>query len=458
MSDDNDDWSEKTDMTRIEDLSDFLHEEDPEVDEKLEKSEEENNSFKEVEDNNDFLSQDDDETENDNNELADDSSFGNSDEFEEETQPNFEIPEEFSQGDHQDETDDQDDFEQSEDVNESSEFDSFSDNEEDSEENSEDNLENDSETEFNSDFSLSEEEDDTIENSVTLETPELPDTSDVEAQSLDENINEFIQPLETPNLPIESVNTTHKTQENFQELREYGNAISYGNVTTGGNPPFSIILRNIIYKEDAEDIFSILKEFGVVTTETEHTTRQGLDSGSLLISQISEYSAIFLAHKFRRFNLDIRIGLSEQLHHSKSYEGNGKGLVTKDNIHQNINEEVLVKHKISDVKDVILVTTTNLNDFDVHRYIEVITSHTLISHEQLEDIDAEVVSYHTSINHIYQELATELKSQAYKRGANAVTGINYSLSPLPIEKDSTKQLYKVTCFGNAVLAIFKSKS
>ena len=65
MSDDNDDWSEKTDLTRIEDLSEFLHEEDPELDEKLEQSEdseevkkEEGGDTEEVED---FFSQNDEE-------------------------------------------------------------------------------------------------------------------------------------------------------------------------------------------------------------------------------------------------------------------------------------------------------------------------------------------------------------------------------------------------------------
>ena len=439
MSDDNDDWSEKTDLTRIEDLSEFLHEEDPELDEKLEQSEdseevkkEEGGDTEEVED---FFSQndeEDDQGEDDN----DDESFSS---LEEETQPNLEIPEEFSQSDDNNFSlteEDQDEDESEDQGDEVPDFNSFTED---------DNDNNNEETEEDlPDFNFTEDSDDG-EDEDQDEAPEPPELTELESPIFDEPEPSQVAP-----------NTTHKSQENFQDLRDYGNAISYGNVTTGGNPPFSIILRNIIYKEDAEDIFSILKEFGVVTAETEQTTKQGLESGSLLISQISEYSAIFLAHKFRRFNLEIRIGLSEQLHHSKSYEGNGKGLVTKDNIHQNINEEVLIKHKVTDVKDIILVTTTNLNNFDIHRYLEVITSHTLISHEQLEDIDENEVNYHTSINHIYQELASQLKSQAFKIGANAVTGINYSLTPLPIEKDSNKQLYKVTCFGNAVLAIFKS--
>lgn len=453
MSEDSDDWSEKTDMTRIEDLSDFLHEEDPELDEKLEESEKqeqtqaldkqdaqedessyENGPDEEIEAGADFLTENSDYDEDNNFEESDgEESF---DDFEEVTQPNFELPPNFAESD----TNSEDDFE------------------------SDDTLENENEEEEEEDENLNKNLNENLEednlDSSDLNNFDYSETSETENNEDQDEIQETSKtPLDIPPSPdvnIDQVNNTHKTQENFQDLRDYGNAISYGNVTTGGNPPFSIILRNIIYKEDAEDIFSLLKEFGVVTSETELTTKQGLESGSLLISQISEYSAIFLAHKFRRFNLEIRIGLSEQLHHSKSYEGHGKGLVTKDNIHQNVNEEIFIKHKISDVKDIILVTTANLNDFDIHRYLEIITSHTLISQDQLDEIDSEEISYHASISGIYKELANQLKIQAFKIGANAVTGINYSLTPLPVDKDSSKQLYKVTCFGNAVLAIFKS--
>ena len=47
---------------------------------------------------------------------------------------------------------------------------------------------------------------------------------------------------------------TPPRHENLEEIKSFGDKISFGEVQAGGNPPFSVIARNIIFQEDAESI------------------------------------------------------------------------------------------------------------------------------------------------------------------------------------------------------------
>ncbi len=278
-------------------------------------------------------------------------------------------------------------------------------------------------------------------------------------------------------------------RENFQELRDFGNAISYGLVKTGGNPPFTLILRNIKYSEDAEDIMILLREHGLINADNETITEQGLQNGHLLISQISEYSAIYLAHKLRRFDVQMRIGLSEQLHPSKSYSQENKGLVSKYNLRQDRREELELTKSMVEIEDIIITTTNTLDGYQILDYIKVITAHYMISELELQllhekslsqndeatdkspkyafeqfrkessegenlEKDPEVMQqYHLGLEDIYEELADDLRNQAFKLEANAIVALNYSISPIllpTLKSDKGEMHYKITCTGNAV--------
>ncbi|MBT3235534.1 MAG: hypothetical protein HN353_06265 [Bdellovibrionales bacterium] len=127
-----------------------------------------------------------------------------------------------------------------------------------------------------------------------------------------------------------------KSPEQLDDVKQFGQSIKIGSQEQAGNPPFSIVLRNIKYKEDRDIIYSMLVEYGLVSPKSDKDIQLGLDNGALLISHISEYLAVFLAHKFRQFDMEIYVGQSEELHPSKVYrDDGGKGLVDKSNIEQN---------------------------------------------------------------------------------------------------------------------------
>jgi hypothetical protein len=134
----------------------------------------------------------------------------------------------------------------------------------------------------------------------------------------------------------QSVNDSAKLYappETFKDLQLFSKNMSYGNLSHEGNPPFSIVLKEIKFQEDLDDIIIYLKEFKILKEEDEHNARKTLSRGSFLIPRLSEYAAILLCHKLRRFELTILMGLTEEITPAKSYSSDDSGLATKNNIY-----------------------------------------------------------------------------------------------------------------------------
>lgn len=458
MSDDNED----KDLTRIEDLAEFLHDE------------EDDHLFDEDED----TSTEDAEALPSLDDLDDDESF--------EQEPSFEeAPPEFESN-----SEEENSFESSED----SEFQTSDDEFQMSEDNPFENSEFES-----SEFEGSESEEDlsftTSEDEEPFATEELDDSALEESEEFfDENEiapEEDQDSVETPiissyeerNEPVVPISTG--PIQNFDDVKQFAESISYGTVSQGGNPPFSIVLRGIRYHEDAQDIMIILRDHGLVSDDNEKSLEQGLNNGSLLISQISEYSAIYLAHRFRRFDLDVMVGLSDEIHPTHSYDADARGLVSKENIRQNIHESVDLERAPVKIDNIILSTTPTLEGYDIREYLGVVSHHSILSAEEIEDftpnknnsgdeiIDAiqkdihmaldaaregmeedEVRPFGQGLENIYQEMADSLRAYALKMGANAVVGINYQLTPVIRQNGPQSDVqYKVTCLGSAVWVV-----
>jgi len=250
----------------------------------------------------------------------------------------------------------------------------------------------------------------------------------------------------------------------FKDIQTFGQNLETGKITTGGNPPFAILLKNIKYKDDAEDILRIMREYELLNADNEKTYQQGLQNGSLLISQISEYSAIMLAHKFRRFDLTIEFGLSKEIFESKHYDDHPKGLVTKNNLHQNKTDHSFISNETGS-PSIILSTMTSLQNFEILKYLDIVTATQTISEQELSEFSKpssetplpskeEKNNYTLKLADTYAFLAAELKQKALKKGGNAVIGITYQITPLrptPTHKKPEEIQYKISCTGNIVL-------
>lgn len=480
MSDD----KTRPDLTRLEDISAFFHQEDDEVNAKLETYKDPNQSHEEddqedvlpsiddLEDDSDkpaFHMSDDSEM-SDEDEEQDDAfpQMPKQDEDDEATIPDFQLSEadenenlnsdedtlnfgndenfpseEFGEEFSMDSTED---FEESE-------FPSF--NSEDAEE---DNDNNDEEENFlNSnedmiDYSEQSANDDDEDNNEVIDE-DLEANSEYMPDDEDDNPPSFYEPEEAQAQPTQMPSAP--TRETFQDVRRFSENITYGNVALGGNPPFSIVLKKIKYHEDGEAITAILEEHGLINESNRQVMTMSIEHGTLLLSQLSEYAAIYLCHKLRRFNLEILMGLSEEIRPSKSYENEEKGLVTKSNLRQNKTSHHEFKENEIKQEDIILSLDSRLDGMQIVRYIDIISSHKVVLESELRQNSEEEEDYQENIvdlsqSEVFDQLKERLRARAFELKANAVVGITYQLTPL---NEGMDREFKVTCTGNAVWLI-----
>jgi uncharacterized protein YbjQ (UPF0145 family) len=236
---------------------------------------------------------------------------------------------------------------------------------------------------------------------------------------------------------------TYKSPENFEDLKKFAENTSVSGMGAEGNPSFSVLLKNIRYVEDVNDILALMKELGLLS-DPEEQIRQRLMRGHLLVPRISEYAAIFLAHKLRRFDIDIQVGLSDEIHPPKHQETPETGLVSKFTLYQNQTHHFHFDDPKLEISQIIVAATPNLEGHQVIRYLGVASEHKMLDGHIVEDEDsAEIPRY-------YSELAQKLKAHALKANANAVIGLNYQLTPLPTEYGMVGSKYRLSCTGNLV--------
>lgn len=502
---DNDDNEEtKHDLTRVEDLSEFLHQDDPETDAIFAQNDSEQDEEESSEDfpppfdmnsSIDELEEDDTLQDGFDEESSDESEFENNDEdeseedfdntFEEEENESFASNESEDEGfpeipDSEEESFDSleentdfntaDDFE-NEDQEETQavevDFDdedsgdaSFEDTESFEEESIEESQDN-----FDSGFEALQ---DTEENDFTefsdeeaAENTGFSEDFSNDSEEVQEDDPQEVSPLRDIEVSqqdevneVPDISTTPaKDRESFADVREFANNMSYGTVKVGGNPAFSILLRGIISEDSHESIIAILNEHGLLGND-EALTRTSLELGHLLIPQISEFSAVFLSGKLRKYARDIQVGLAEEIHNSKSYDNDNKGLVSKRSIFQNKDMKYKREDNEFSIDDILTSTRSSINEYEVLEHIGVITQSAIHS---IGDLSEQTIQYSDTpenadleigSNEIYTTLLNTLKNSAFKLGANALLSINYSMSPI---SDDGETKYNLICTADAVV-------
>ncbi len=294
------------------------------------------------------------------------------------------------------------------------------------------------------------------------------------------DISELENELMTEEESSESINETPLVDdsERFLDVKTFAQNFSYGKSNgVGGNPPYSLIARNIKFKDEARDILDLLSELGLVNSNNEKEINRSLELGSLLIPQISEYAAIVLAHKLRRFDLDLEVGLTDEVHPSKSGEINPRGLIKKENIRQNRSERQEIAEFITTINDILMTTSPALPGYMINDFLGVKTTFTIIEETELEKLqyvqssirnktalvdfensneeentenfttpDKAFSDYNDNFILVYDDLLNQLKQKALILKANALLGINYQVTPMHFDK-SHKMInaYQVTC-------------
>ena len=308
---------------------------------------------------------------------------------------------------------------------------------------------NNEETSFETDSSDFTSEHNFDTTATDFQTPDVEfETSDFESNDEEENeasSQEAESPAKTqevPPLPLATA-SNFKAPENFEDLKKFGENINMTGMGVEGNPSFSVLVKNVRYLEDVNDILSMLKELNLMS-DTEEQMKGRLMRGNLLIPRVSEYAAIFLAHKLRRFDVDIQVGLSDEIHPPKHQEAPEIGMVSKFNLYQNQAHHFHFDSPYVDISQIIVSATSSLEGHQVIKYLGVASEHKTLDGHVVENESSDEIPRH------YSELAQKLKAHAMKAHANAVVGLNYQLTPLPSDFGGIHNRYRLTCTGNLV--------
>lgn len=235
----------------------------------------------------------------------------------------------------------------------------------------------------------------------------------------------------------------YKPKEDFQDTKSFTEHAVLTDLAAECNPPFSVIAKNIRYLEDSEEIIVLLKEIGFPEDMLGQFKRQ-IERGTLLVPRISEYAAIYLCHKLRHLKIDLTLGLSDILHPPRHTSELDRGLVSKRSLTQNQVHKFDFKTDTADAKNIILSTLTHLEGHTIEKYLGMATEHSFLESHLVESEASDMI--HQS----YDELAQKLKAHALENKANAVLGINYQLTPMPSDQGMGQFRYKLTCTGNLV--------
>lgn len=237
---------------------------------------------------------------------------------------------------------------------------------------------------------------------------------------------------------------SYAPKEDFSETRRFAESAMVTDTTAECNPAYSVMARGIRFIEDSDEILALLKEAGFPEDMRTQFQRQ-IERGTLLIPRVSEFTAIYLCHKLRRFQLELSMGLSDLLHPPRKGLDADRGLVSRKTLGQNYQHQFQFRGDADAARAIILSTMSQLDGHSVDRYLGVASEHTFL--------DSEVVENETTdaIHKSYDELALKLKGHALQHKANAVIGINYQLTPMPVEAPGLGNYrYKLTCTGNLV--------
>lgn len=300
--------------------------------------------------------------------------------------------------------------------------------------------------------------------SAGVETPPPPpaDTREPNREEIEKRMH---PPKTSKPLNIQQEKITQS--ENLGDLKKFAENISVGGNISEGNPPFSIIIDKIKYVEDISTIMDTLEKYGYLKADNKSSIEESLKRGNLLISRISEYAAILLVHQLRELDIELKMGLSEFIHPSKTL-GNEPQMVSKRSVYQNRSSQFEFKDAELSLDDINVTTLSHFKDFEVVKYISIITESKniklsdYIRSKDIDDIETDItrdienvlnenkiatnLGSSKNIKSLYLTMINQLKPQALKFRANAIIGINFKLVPSSVDSDS----YEIVCTGNAV--------
>lgn len=231
------------------------------------------------------------------------------------------------------------------------------------------------------------------------------------------------QTLSTDQLPTvtEIISPTIQDVTHLNSIKEFADNIKIGDTITEANPAYSLFAE-VNNNEHKKKMI-----IGIITQEKLQITPQDLEvqleNGKLLIPQISEYTAIYLAMKLRDVVENIHIGPSNLIFESKTLnEENNK----KTNLNSTLyieSEQLDSEFKIDTPNDIITSNSSELSGFKIESIISAISTSKIINNPEEFDSASE-------------EIRAELCKKAFRLKANGLIAISFTLKTIPASDQS----------------------
>jgi uncharacterized protein YbjQ (UPF0145 family) len=302
-------------------------------------------------------------------------------------------------------------------------------------------------TEFN--LSLEDLPEEQLEDLPEQEThqPPLPPADD-ETQTTDDQLktadefNDIAIDTEQEHAPALSHTEEAQKQEDFQELKNFGQNFTHSPNSTQG-PHYSLVIDHIP-QEKIEQVNKIIDDIEGLTEELKGTIKSTTMHSRLLVSHLSEFAIISIANKLKRTGLALRYGLAHEIQSSNQYEDKQLGQYHAQSLTQNKTTIFQANH----IGDVITTTSSVLKNYEIIEYKGVISSIRTVGRNKLnsslsqKDLDS---NKDNEVNHQLNQSLSELKLQARRLECNAITSVTLSTSPL--QYDETR--VQIICMGTA---------
>ncbi len=411
MSEEND---KKKDLTRIEDLSEFNHEDFDENDEFFTNNNLEESNLGNPPEEEEFTEFRDYGDRNQKEDLSSNEEFPEQNSFEaDEGEMEDHVENEIFHNDDSSEFDDQFEAERVEEAPTNNET------------ILEDNSEFNEVMNFRDDFADGETEIPSGNNDIS--PPEMVSESDfLEQESKSES-----EEIQKESKPVKDYPANNGHLE-FNEIQASANQITYGNLELGNGPPFTVLIKITSdfsgdKNEVKNNILNLLKDLSLVSPDNLARYESSFQRDNLLISQINEFSAIILVHKLKNFPIEIEMGFATEVFEPKSYPNddqsstNDKDQFEFKNLKSISNEEVFV------------TTLNNPNNINAAEFLGPIQLIKKLSSTDLDSypIVGEEVEFKeiTKNNKIFDSMINDLKLLAIKKGGNAIINLKYQISP-----------------------------
>lgn len=222
-------------------------------------------------------------------------------------------------------------------------------------------------------------------------------------------------------------------KQDLSQVRKFGEKLAIGTPKIDASPAFSLLIKGQggpFDEKTRKAIENVIanEDYGI---RIEDVAVQ-LDSGKLLVPQISEFAAITLAQRLRDVVDTIEVDLAAEIFKGSATE------MTVDDESPLLDAEHFESHheEVRDIgaepaseKDLFSTNLNELAEFKVTRILSAVTASEIVPAEVAEN------AFSREFERVTEKLTQELVSRAFQLGAHGVIGINFSLRPIDAYKD-----------------------